>query len=90
MGSFRFIFAFSTSLLIQSITVGAVDALGGGAVGWRNIALIYCVLGVITNSISVFSVKELSEEELLEGCDEKVSGDNITLLEAAKLLFTHQ
>ena len=90
MGSFRFIFAFSTSLLIQSITVGAVDALGGGAVGWRNIALIYCVLGVITNSISVFSVKELSEEELLEGCDEKASGDNITLLEAAKLLFTNQ
>ena len=40
MGSFRFIFAFSTSLLIQSITVGAVDALGGGAAGWRNIALI--------------------------------------------------
>ena len=90
MGSFRFIFAFSTSLLIQSITVGAVDALGGGAVGWRNIALIYCILGVITNSISVFSVKELSEEELLEGCDEKASGDKVTLLEAAKLLFTNQ
>ena len=60
MGSFRFIFAFSTSLLIQSITVGAVDALGGGAAGWRNIALIYCILGIITNSISVFSVKEIS------------------------------
>ena len=30
MGLHRFIFAFSTSLLIQTITVGAVDALGGG------------------------------------------------------------
>ena len=59
MGSFRFIFAFSTSLLIQTVTVGAVDALGGGAAGWRNIALIYCILGVITNTIAVFSVKDL-------------------------------
>ena len=90
MGSWRFIFAFSTSLLIQSITVGAVDALGGGAVGWRNIALIYCILGVITNSISVLSVKELPEEELLEGCDENASGDDITLVEAAKYLFTNK
>ena len=63
MGSYRFIFAFSTSLLIQTITVGAVDALGGGAAGWRNIALIYCVFGIITNTLAVFSVKELSEEE---------------------------
>ena len=40
MGSYRFIFAFSTSLLIQTITVGAVDALGSGAAGWRAIAII--------------------------------------------------
>ena len=90
MGSWRFIFAFSTSLLIQSITVGAVDALGGGAVGWRNIALIYCILGIITNSLSVFSVKELPEEELLEGCEEGASGDDITLVKAAKYLFTNK
>ena len=55
MGSFRFIFAFSTSLLIQTITVGAVDALGGGAAGWRNIALIYCILGIITNTLAASS-----------------------------------
>ena len=29
MGSWRFMFAFATSLLIQSITLGAVTALGG-------------------------------------------------------------
>ncbi|MBR4981077.1 MAG: MFS transporter [Lachnospiraceae bacterium] len=91
MGSFRFIFAFSTSLLIQSITVGAVDALGGGAAGWRNIALIYCILGIITNTISVFSVKELSEEELNETDDgDAPKDDNLTLIESAKLLFTNK
>ena len=39
MGSYRFMFAFATSLLIQSITLGAVTALGGGAAGnWRTFA----------------------------------------------------
>ena len=91
MGSFRFIFAFSTSLLIQSITVGAVDALGGGAEGWRNIAIIYCILGVITNSLSVFSVKELSEEELQAAEDnEKTKDDKLTLVQSAKLLFSNK
>lgn len=91
MGSFRFIFAFSTSLLIQTITVGAVDALGGGAVGWRNIAIIYCILGVITNTISVFSVKELPEEELNESAEgDAPKDDNLTLIEAGKLLFSNK
>lgn len=91
MGSFRFIFAFSTSLLIQTVTVGAVDALGGGAAGWRNIALIYCVLGVITNTISVFSVKELPEEELneLEEGDAP-KDDNLTLIQSAKFLVSNK
>ena len=91
MGSFRFIFAFSTSLLIQSITVGAVDALGGGAAGWRNIALIYCILGIITNSIAVFSVKELSEEELNEVAEgDAPQDDKLSLIESAKLLFSNK
>ena len=91
MGSFRFIFAFSTSLLIQSITVGAVDALGGGAVGWRNVAFIYCILGIVTNTISVFSVKELSEEELNEENENDApKDDDLTLVQAAKLLFKNK
>lgn len=66
MGSIRFIFAFGTSLLIQTITVDAVEALGGGAAGWRAMAIIYGVIGLVVNTISVFSVKELPEEELNE------------------------
>lgn len=91
MGSFRFIFAFSTSLLIQTITVGAVDTLGGGAAGWRNIAIIYCILGVITNTLAVFSVKELPEEELTEGeVVEEKKDDKLSLIQSAKLLFTNK
>lgn len=92
MGSFRFIFAFATSLLIQSITVKAVSAFGGGASGWRTVAIIYAVIGLIVNTISVFSVKELKEEELQE------ETANITiaqkekygLIQAAKLLISNK
>lgn len=66
MGSYRFIFAFATSLLIQSITVEFV-AFCGGAAAWRTVAIIYAIIGLIVNTISGCSVKELSEEELNEG-----------------------
>ena len=91
MGSFRFMFAFGTSLLIQTITVGAVDAFGGGAEGWKAVAIIYCIVGVITNTIAVFSVKELPEEEISEvdNKDEK-KDDKLTILQSAKLLFTNK
>ena len=64
MGSYRFIFAFSTSLLIQAITVGFVDKCGGDAAAWRMVAIIYAIIGLVINTISALSVKELPEEEL--------------------------
>ena len=67
MGSIRFMFAFGTSMLIQTITVGLVAYFGGGAAAWRTVAIIYAIVGVISNTLSVMSVKELSPEELAEG-----------------------
>lgn len=94
MGSYRFIFAFATSLLIQSITVGAVAAFGGGASGWRITAIIYAVIGLVVNSISVLSVKELSEEELNENENgekkETDASEKYGLVEAAKLLVANK
>ena len=57
MGSIRFMFAFGTSFIIQTITVGLVQKLGGGAEGWRTIAIIYAIIGLISNTLTVFSVK---------------------------------
>ena len=95
MGSCRFIFAFSTSLLIQSVTVGAVAALGGGASGWRTLAIIYAVIGLVVNTISVLSVKELSEEELNasgEGTEQEKEAETekYGLVEAVKLLAANK
>ena len=74
MGSYRFIFAFSTSLLIQSVTVKFVD---------------YAIIGLIVNTISALSVKELPEEELNEG---EVKGDEekYGLVQAFKLLVKNK
>lgn len=89
MGSYRFIFAFSTSLLIQSITVGFVDRLGGDAGAWRTVAIIYAVVGLIVNTISGLSVKELSENELNEG-EEKTEQEEYGLVQAFHLLIKNK
>ena len=88
MGSWRFMFAFATSLLIQSITLGAVTALGGGAAGWRTVAIIYAIIGLLVNTLSVFSVKELPESELVDTTDKKEieQDEKYNLVQAAKLL----
>ena len=92
MGSYRFIFAFSTSLFIQSVTIGFVAMCKGGAAAWRTVAIVYAVIGLIVNTISVFSVKELSEEELYEKEWEvkKPEGEKFGLAEAFKLLIANK
>lgn len=64
MGSWRFIFAFGTSLLIQSVTIGFVAWCGGGAAAWRTVAIVYALIGLCVNTLSALSVRELSDEEL--------------------------
>ena len=93
MGSIRFMFAFGTSMLIQTITVGLVAHFGGGAAAWRTVAIIDALVGVISNTISVMSVRELSPEELAEG--EEIQQDagaeeKYTLVDAFRLLVQNK
>ncbi len=92
MGSYRFIFAFATSLFIQSVTIQAVAAFGGGATGWRTVAIIYALIGLFINTLSIFSVKELSEEELNESKDRQHGEpeEKYGLITAAKLLISNK
>lgn len=90
MGSIRFMFAFGTSMLIQSITVGMVAYFGGGAGAWRTVAIIYAIVGVVSNTISVMSVKELPPEELNDSHADKNSDESeekYNMIEAFKLLI---
>ena len=63
-------------------------ALGGGAAGWRTIAIIYAIIGLLVNTLSVFSVKELPEGELVDTTDKKEieQDEKYNLVQAAKLL----
>ena len=62
---------------------------GWWSCGWRMVAIVYAVIGLVVNTISVFSVKELPEEELNDG---KASGadEKYSLIDAGKLLFTNK
>ncbi|MEE3420455.1 MAG: glycoside-pentoside-hexuronide (GPH):cation symporter [Lachnospiraceae bacterium] len=92
MGSIRFMFAFGTSLLIQIITIDAVEALGGGAAGWRTIAIIYAVIGLVVNTLSCFSVHELPEDVLDETSSqaEEKKVEKYTLKDAFRLLTANK
>lgn len=91
IGSLRFIFAFGTKIIIEAVTIFAVEWLGGGVTGWRNIAIIYAILGLISNTFSVFSVKELPEEEDGEDAGEKIRPENeLTFLQSFKVLLQNK
>lgn len=90
MGSIRFIFAFGTSLLIQSVTVKAVEWCGGGAEGWRTVAIVYAIIGLIVNTISVFSVKELPKKELKKEIRVKDESKKYSLVDSAKILLANK
>ena len=89
IGSFRFIFAFATKIVIEAVTIFAVGWLGGGVVGWRMIAIIYAIVGLITNTLSVFSVKELPEaDEEME--EEREEEHKLTFLQSFKVLLKNK
>lgn len=97
MGCIRFVFAFGTSLLIQVSTVGLVQFFGGGAEAWRSVAIIFALVGLTVNTISVFSVRELPPEVLYARPDEDaeeeqetIAEDKPTLLASLKLLIANK
>jgi len=90
IGSLRFIFAFATKIVIEAVTIFAVEWLGGGVAGWRNIAIIYAVIGVITNTLSVFSVKELPENEEENAAIEKTAENQLSFMQSFKVLLQNK
>lgn len=97
MGSIRFMFAFATNLLIQAITIGAVESFGGGAEGWRTMAIVYAVVGLAVNSLSVLSVRELRARDLMDRPDQEAPTQAMNLQmehyspsSAARLLVTNK
>ena len=90
IGSLRFVFAFTTSTIIQAVTFGLVEHFGNDAAAWRIVALIYVVLGIISNTLSVLSVKELPEDENENKKAVDTLEEKYTLREAVSLLIKNK
>lgn len=91
MGSIRFMFSMGTSIVVSYITVGLVDRFGSGAAGWRAVAILYAVIGMISNTITVFSVRELPEEELADQSAARGEPqEQVGFAESLKMLFTNK
>ena len=90
LGSIRFIFAFTTSTIIQAITFGLVDYFGNDAAAWKIVALIYVMIGIISNTISVLSLKELPEEENNTKKEASAPAEKYSLREAVGLLIKNK
>ncbi len=90
LGVFRFVFALATNMVIANITLRLVAAFGGGAAGWRMVAIIYAIVSLVVNTIAVMSVKELPPEEGEKEVSLAAPKDEIGIIEAVKILFQNK
>lgn len=94
LGSIRFMFAVATNIVMGFSVTNGVAAFGGGAAGWRMVAIICAVIGLVVNTISCLCVKELPEDETQQ--EEKAAeavkkqDDKIGFLESVKLLLSNK
>lgn len=92
LGSLRYMFAFGTTMIIQTVTVDIVSAMGGDAASWKQVALIYAAIGLFANTISVLSFKEMPAEELYKTDfhETEVPKKSYTFLEGTRLLLANK
>ena len=64
LGVFRFAFVMVTGLVVSNIGLRLSRVLG-----WSVVAILFSLLAIVFNTISVFSIKELPDEVLLEGAE---------------------
>ena len=91
MGTFRFIGSTIGTAVVSNYALVLVDKFGGGAAGWKWTAVVFAVIGLVVNTFSVFSVKELPEEELNEErAQAQVPAEKIGLVETLKTLLSNK
>ncbi|MBO5160001.1 MAG: MFS transporter [Lachnospiraceae bacterium] len=92
LGSIRFMFAVVTNIVMGYAVMGGVEKFGGGAAGWRMIALICALIGLVVNTISCLAVKEVPEDEneVEKIVVEKAPEEKLGFVKTAKLLFQNK
>lgn len=61
IGVYRFVFVMITQLGVSTTGVYLSEKFG-----WQAVAIVFAIVGLIVNTLSVFSFKELPEEELTD------------------------
>lgn len=89
MGTFRFIGSTLGNMLVSNYTLVLVEKCGGGAAGWRTTAIIFALVGLVVNTFSVFSVKELPEEENLKS-DTGSGEEKVGFVEMLKAILSNK
>ena len=92
LGAIRYMFAFATTMVIQTATIGIVSGFGGGAEGWKVAAIIYAVIGLAANTVSCLCVKELPADELYKTdlLEYPQPEDACSIYEGFRLLFANK
>ena len=90
LGSFRFIMAMISSVLISIYTVILVEHFGNDAVAWRKVAFIYAVMLVILQVICVVFSKEVEYEENEKVQETASKGQKNSVFKDFKLLLTNK
>lgn len=85
LGSIRFIFATFTTLVVSYNVMSLVEKFGGGAKGWRTVALIFAIIALVVNTFCVLMVKEVPDEEV-QAAGEKKDGEE-KAAQGAKVSF---
>lgn len=91
LGSIRFIFATFTTLVISYNVMELVEKFGGGAQGWRMVALLFAVAALIINTFCVLMVKEVPDEETVSTTETKQPKSNqVSFGKGLSLLLKNQ
>ncbi|MGM9616239.1 MFS transporter, partial [Butyricicoccus sp.] len=88
MGTVRFVFSIATNLFIAYVGVSLP-----AKIGYSRTAILFSIAAIIINTIAVFSVRELPEDELMDAKDSAVSGEAAakpSLIESLKIVFTNK
>ena len=91
LGSIRYIFAFITTMLVQTVTIDAVAVMGGNAAAWKRVAILYGAIGLLANTLSALSFQEMPQEELYntDFGNVDIPEKNYSFTEAAHLLLSN-
>lgn len=93
LGSFRYAFAVVASIIVSAMTVILVDNFGGGAAGWRMVAIIYMIIMFAFSSIASLVCKEIPEEEFevkMSSNGEIKRAEKKSFLELLKIIITNK